>query len=102
MEVSGEFHSPAALHQGKQPQVPIGYEAGWAPEPVFTLIDILPLPGIELQPVSPSLYRLSYLVAITSYFNCFYTYIELACCLGKHSIKATELNYVELFRISLI
>jgi len=27
MEVSGELHSPAALNPGKEPLVPIGYEA---------------------------------------------------------------------------
>jgi hypothetical protein len=32
MEVSGQLHAPAALSL-----VPIGYEAGWAPEPIWTL-----------------------------------------------------------------
>jgi hypothetical protein len=32
MEVSGQFHARAAL-----PPVPIGQDAGWAPEPVWTL-----------------------------------------------------------------
>jgi hypothetical protein len=32
--MSGQFHAPAALPPGKEPSVPIGYEAGWAPEPV--------------------------------------------------------------------
>jgi hypothetical protein len=36
MEVSGQLHSPAALPPGKEPLVPIGYEAGWAPEPFWT------------------------------------------------------------------
>jgi hypothetical protein len=35
MEVSGQFHAPAALPQGKEPLVSIGKEAGWAPEPVW-------------------------------------------------------------------
>jgi hypothetical protein len=37
MEVSGQLHSPAALLPGKQPPIPIVYEAGWDPEPVWTL-----------------------------------------------------------------
>jgi hypothetical protein len=32
MEVSGQLHAPAVLHP-----VPIGYEAGWPPESVWTL-----------------------------------------------------------------
>jgi hypothetical protein len=33
MEVSGQLQAPAALLPGKGPPVPIGQEAGWAPEP---------------------------------------------------------------------
>jgi hypothetical protein len=50
MEVSGQFHDPAALPQGKEPPIPVGYEAGWAPEPVWTLWNTeksCPYPGIE-------------------------------------------------------
>jgi len=36
MEVSGQLHAPAALPTGKESLVPTGYEAGWAPEPVWT------------------------------------------------------------------
>jgi len=36
MDVSGQFHDPAALPSKKQSLVPLGYEAGWAPEPVWT------------------------------------------------------------------
>jgi hypothetical protein len=37
MGVSGQRHAPAALYlRGKDPPVPIGQEAGWAPEPVWT------------------------------------------------------------------
>jgi hypothetical protein len=37
MGVSGQRHAPAALlPPGKGPSVPIGQEAGWAPEPVWT------------------------------------------------------------------
>jgi hypothetical protein len=34
--VSGQLHALAALPLGKKPQVPIGYEVGWTPEPVWT------------------------------------------------------------------
>jgi hypothetical protein len=34
--VSGQLHAQAALSPGKEPPVPIGQEAGWAPEPVWT------------------------------------------------------------------
>jgi hypothetical protein len=50
MEMSGQRQAPAAL----LPPVPIGQEAGWAPEPVWTqrLEEIsFALPGIE--PRSP-------------------------------------------------
>jgi hypothetical protein len=30
-------HTLAALIPGKEPVVPIGYEHGWAPEPMWTL-----------------------------------------------------------------
>jgi hypothetical protein len=36
MEVSGQLQAPAALPPGKEPPVPFGEEAGWAPEPVWT------------------------------------------------------------------
>jgi hypothetical protein len=34
--MSGQLHTPAALPPGKQYPVPIGYEAGWAPESILT------------------------------------------------------------------
>jgi hypothetical protein len=35
--VSGQRDAPAALYTlGKDPSVPIGQEAGWAPEPIWT------------------------------------------------------------------
>jgi len=36
MEVSGQLHAPVGLSPGKKILVPIGYEAGWAPEPLWT------------------------------------------------------------------
>jgi hypothetical protein len=51
-EVSGQLHVPAVLPPGKEPPVPIGYEAGWAPEPVWTMWrKFLTLPGLELRPL---------------------------------------------------
>jgi hypothetical protein len=38
MEVSGQLHAPATLPPGKESLVPIGWEAGWATEPVRTLV----------------------------------------------------------------
>jgi hypothetical protein len=48
--VIGQLHAPAALLPGKEPQVPIGQEAGWPPEPAWTLQSTqksVPLPRIE-------------------------------------------------------
>jgi hypothetical protein len=36
MEVIGQLHAQAALLPGKEPPVPMGLEAGWTPEPVWT------------------------------------------------------------------
>jgi len=35
MEVGGQLHAPVALPRGKEPLVPLGWEAGWAPEPFW-------------------------------------------------------------------
>jgi hypothetical protein len=37
MELSGQLHASAALLQAKEFPLPIGQEAGWAPEPVWTM-----------------------------------------------------------------
>jgi hypothetical protein len=34
--MSGQLHAPAVLPPGKEPPVPIGWEFGLAPEPVWT------------------------------------------------------------------
>jgi hypothetical protein len=66
MEVNDQFYAPAALHQGIQPPILVGLDAGWAPEPIWTLWrrdKFLPFPAIEpclSLPVALSLYRLSY------------------------------------------
>jgi len=36
MEVNNQLHSTAALPSEKEPSVPVGYEAEWDPEPVWT------------------------------------------------------------------
>jgi hypothetical protein len=64
---SGQIHAPTALTPGEEATVPIGYEAGWAPEPIHMSSrgEKLFLSGLELQALgrparSQSLYRLSY------------------------------------------
>jgi len=37
MEVSGQLHASASLPPGKEPFVPIGQEAGWAPDPFWSV-----------------------------------------------------------------
>ena len=62
MRVGGQLHAPAALPRERDP-VPIVYEAGWAPGPVWTGAENLALTGIRFpdRPArSESLYRLSY------------------------------------------
>jgi hypothetical protein len=54
MEVSGQLHAPAALHSEKETPVPIGQEAGWAPEPVWTVSKRkIPSPRRESNPGDP-------------------------------------------------
>jgi hypothetical protein len=43
MKVSGEFHASATLSPEKAPPVPIEWEAGWAPETVWTVCRLLQL-----------------------------------------------------------
>jgi len=62
MGVGGQGHALAALPTGKDP-VPIVWEAGWIPEPVWTSAENLAPTGIRSpdRPArSESLYRLSY------------------------------------------
>jgi hypothetical protein len=49
MEMSGQFHAVVALHPEKEIQIAIEWEAGWAPESVWTLWrgENLAQPGIE-------------------------------------------------------
>jgi len=52
VEVSGQLHAPAALSPVKEPLVPIGQEAGWAPKPFWSrwFGEKFPAPpGIEPQ-----------------------------------------------------
>jgi hypothetical protein len=66
LEVNGQLHASTTLPLGKEPPVPIGWEAGWTPEPVWTTWrKFMTLPGLELRPFSRparshSLYRLRY------------------------------------------
>jgi hypothetical protein len=56
MEVSGQFHAPVALTQGKEPPVPIRQESGWPPQPIWTLLrreKSLSLAGIRTLAVQP-------------------------------------------------
>jgi hypothetical protein len=60
MEVSDQLHAPAALHPGKEPQVPTGEEAGWTPEPVWKLWrreKFLPPAGNRIPAVQPVAHR---------------------------------------------
>jgi hypothetical protein len=57
MEVSGQLHAPTALIPEKSPEVPIGWEAGWGPEAVWTLQrreKNLSLLGVVYEQASPS------------------------------------------------
>jgi hypothetical protein len=68
MEVSGHLHAPASLPPRKEPLVPIGKEAGWAPEPFWTRWWREKFPALAgnrtLEPHRPArsaaLHRLSY------------------------------------------
>jgi hypothetical protein len=59
MGVSGKRYAPAALFPpGKRPPVPIGQEAGWAPEPVWThRPEEKSLASVEDRPVVQSVAR---------------------------------------------
>jgi hypothetical protein len=53
--MSGKLHDLASLTPKKEPEIPLGKEAGWAPEGVWTLWrkeNVLLLPRIEPQPSS--------------------------------------------------
>jgi hypothetical protein len=56
MEVSGQFHAPAAVSPGKEPQVPIGQEPGCAPESIWTLFSreksLTPARNSAVRPVT--------------------------------------------------
>jgi hypothetical protein len=71
MEVNGQLHAPAALPAGKEPLVPIGQEAGWAPEPVWTRWwrEKFPVPAETRTPDHPSLINLYYLPNVISFIK---------------------------------
>jgi hypothetical protein len=63
--------------------VPIAYEAGWAPEPVWTLWrteNIFPLPGTELRMSSPSPYQMSY-PGLVCVFDLIFAVRKIPLCL---------------------
>jgi hypothetical protein len=56
MELGGHLHAQVALPTGKELPVPIGYETGWAPEPIWTLWNkekSLASPGNRTPAVQP-------------------------------------------------
>jgi hypothetical protein len=69
MGVSGQLHAPAALPPGEKPPVPIGQEAGWAPEPVSKLwsteISLAPA-GNRIPAVQPVARRYTNRAILTS------------------------------------
>jgi hypothetical protein len=77
MEVSGQLHAPAALPPGKEPLVPIGWEAGWAPESVRTRYRREKFPVLPVRPdfffvfhFQMSLFNL-YIESLDTYRLCF-------------------------------
>jgi hypothetical protein len=77
MELRGQLHAP----RGESP-VPTGYEAGWAPEPFWTLwrsADCYPYrvsnPGRPAH--TPSLYRLHNYLLIVNYLSYIYALLLL-------------------------
>jgi len=64
--VSGQLHAPTALLPGKVLLLPIGWEAGWAPDPVWAQqrADKIPAPTGKrtpfVQPVSQATVRIDY------------------------------------------
>jgi hypothetical protein len=75
MGVSGQRHAPAALPPGKGPPVPIGQEAGWASEPVWTQ-------GLEEKFSAPVGDRTSIFVCVSYLKSC----VSLAFGVGPRRI----------------
>jgi hypothetical protein len=50
--VSGQLQAPASLPPGKDPVVPTGYEAGWAPKPFWTRWSAIAKEGRKLNILS--------------------------------------------------
>jgi hypothetical protein len=69
MEVSGQLYAPAALAPGKEPLVPIGQEAKWAPDLLtkytltFSITRCCPLQRV----MTSKLTRLTHKIAIQPY-----------------------------------
>jgi hypothetical protein len=66
MELTGQLRVPVALPQAEEAPVPIGREAEWAPDPMWTLRNEIkhllsfPESNTSNPACSSSLYRLSY------------------------------------------
>jgi hypothetical protein len=77
MEVSCQHHAPAALPRWETASLPIGQEAGWDPDPVWTwwLREYNPFTALAgnwipvVQLVASSLYWLSYPSSYVDYSN---------------------------------
>jgi hypothetical protein len=54
MELSGQLHAQADFLPEKGPPVPVGEEAEWTPEPVWTLWNREKFPLAEIEPRSSS------------------------------------------------
>jgi hypothetical protein len=66
--MSGHIQAPAALPPGKEPLVPIGYEAEWAPEVVVK--KKIPTPYRDSNPQLSSAVPQSYTGSLTFFFLC--------------------------------
>jgi hypothetical protein len=80
--VCGQHYAPAAFTPGKDP-IPILWEAGWAPEPVWIGAENLAPPGFDprtFQPVASRYadYAIPALVWL-KYLDKFVTYVDFCC-----------------------
>jgi hypothetical protein len=102
MEVSRQLHASATLRSRKEPQVPIEYEAGWAPEPVWMLWRRKKSSSCResnhgFPACSPRLYRLNYPIPIwlwwLLFLYCRVVYVWPLGCWVRTQIN-TEVNWL--------
>jgi hypothetical protein len=113
LEVRGQLHGPSALSPRKELSVPIDWNAGWAPEPVWTTWRgeiIFPLLRIESKPLSRpacsrSVYGLPYPGFYSIHIN--HILIFLVCnsgreisCLGRPTSSVSTLCFRTLVQYS--